>query len=162
MNPFADLLKDKVFIVSRDGQRQGPFKTNLQKGRATIFARALEVTPGDTLVRPRPDSSEESYTIEDFQFAEGMMDIPESYTFVLSEDFTLVNQKVVDESGSPDGNGDVQKLQHLQTALKELSQAIDTSTSTTEEKIIAKSKITELLSNPTISSLMGNTSEDNT
>ncbi len=158
MNPFADLLKDTIFIICQNGKRIGPFKTNLQKGRATIFARSLQVKPGDQLVLPLSDGNEEAYTIIDFQYAEGMMDIPESYTFILSDDFTLISPPSIEKNDSQIDDKKSQGIDHIRTALEELIQAVDKSDTTPEDKIIAKSKIKELLTNPTIASLLGNRS----
>ncbi len=155
MNPFADLLKDKVFIVTGDGARKGPFKTNLRDGKATIFVKHLKVAQGDTLVRPLSDGDEEVYTIEDFQYAEGLMDIPESFTFILNPECILVPAGAAKDNRLPARSNDTEKFQHIQSVFEELIHKIDTGNTPVEDKIIAKSKIRELLTNPTISSLLG-------
>ncbi len=127
INPFADLLKDTIFIQSQSGKRQGPFKTNLRKERATIFASKLEVAPGDQLIRPIADDKEESYTILDLQFAEGMMDIPESYTFILSEECTLTTPPAARQVVQPETDKSPPGLDHVRSALEELTLAIDNS-----------------------------------
>ncbi len=154
INPFADLLKDTIFIQSQSGKKHGPFKTNLRKGRATIFSRNLDVAPGDQLIRPLSNEKEESYEILDFQFAEGMMDIPESYTFIISEDFTVVSPLPTKQEAPAAVKDKHQSLYHIKTALEDLTLAIDNSDNTAEEKIIAKSKIKELFDNRTVFSLL--------
>ncbi len=152
MNPFADLLKDEVYIVLQNGVRKGPYKTNLRNGRATLFEKNLEVNQGDSLVHPRLDGQEEVYTIEDCQYAERMLDVPESFTLLLSEHSTLATP----EKNIPSKNQSKDTANSaLQDIFKNLIRDIDSSENTIKDKIIAKHKIKELLSNPTIADILG-------
>src|SRR5262245_63238297 len=89
MNPFKELLNDKVFVQKKTGEKRGPFDTAVttDKGRlqAPIFDESLDVEVGDTLLRPLPDGREETFEIVDVQFTRGLESIPSSWDLTLSK-----------------------------------------------------------------------------
>ncbi len=150
MNPFADLLNDTVYIESPDGRRSGPFKTNLREGRATIFAQNLEASQRDALVHSLPHGVENVYSIKSIHYTDGMMDVPASYTFMLGA------KQPPSEKNLPDTPHEeiTTPLPNLRNILEDLIQEIEKSDGNNEQKIIAKSKIKELMGNPIIASIL--------
>ncbi len=155
MNPFADLLNDTVYIESPDGRRSGPFKTNLRKDRATIFAQNLEASQGDILVHSLPHGVENVYSIESIRYTDGMMDVPASYTFMLGAMQASARQSPSEKNLPDTPHQEITTpLPNLRNILEDLIQEIEKSDGDNEQKIIAKSKIKEFMDNPIIASLI--------
>lgn len=154
MNPFADLLKDVVYIENNSGERQGPYKTNLSTGRATIFDKNLKIEPGYFLVQSLPDGREKKYTVTRIKQAMGMLDIPESQILEFDKDFIVSTPSQKQQPGKETTNEKA-----FLKMINYLIQKVETSEETQENRIIAKLKIKELVTNPVIRKIVGKDAE---
>lgn len=161
---LRNLQKDDVYIERTDGTRVGPYKTTVSQGSATIFDSAMEVSEGETLIRPLPTGKEEAYLITSADFSRGLGSIPAHYTLKLqkatairpsepSSRHTTVN--INHSTGVQVGDHNVINIQN---ALHTLAEKIDGADAAPSEKAEAKSRIAALLSHPLVTAIVGGVS----
>ena len=163
MNMFKALTKDVIYIVNNEGQKSSEFKAVLSKGTATIFDETLDVDEGDKLIQKLPNDKEKTFTVLDVGFVPKIQSIPAHYKLTIKKDSSLITESQVsnqttininDSSAIQIGDNNVQNISN---SITELVHKIDESNIINEEKVEAKSKIKELLTNPTIASILGGT-----
>lgn len=161
MNPFSDLQKDSVFIVKATGSRAGPYKTALSKDSASIFDASLDVDDGDKLVRTLPNGKEESYTIVQADFSQGLHGIPPHYNLKLTKDSaikqtaSLAKHTTIHINHSTGVQVGDHNTVNIQNALTELIQRIEQTGATGAEKEEAKSRLSAFLAHPLVTSILG-------
>ena len=90
---FDKLLNDSVFVINHEGQRNGPYKTTISKGKATVFDKTIDVEEGFKLIRSLPNGKEESYTILESNYSPGLGSIPPHYSLILRKDSSLLQKE---------------------------------------------------------------------
>lgn len=98
MSPFTSMLTEEVYIMSPDGAQQGPFKTAIGKGSATIFDKTIDVEEGYKLVKPLPNGKNEIYTITETKFNPNFHSIPAHYALKVRKDSSLVERSPMTKS----------------------------------------------------------------
>lgn len=161
MNPFADLENDEVFVIDERGHRQGPYKTAFNSKKLTIFNETLDINDGDKIVRALPNVKEDIYTVVESSYNSAFHGIPGHYSLKLRKDSALSNEghrtvnktvNINNSTGFQVGDGNVQNITDCIQSLVENIESFDV---TNEEKMIARSKIKEMLSNPTVAAILG-------
>ena len=79
MNPFRDLMKDRVSIVKADGRRFDDIVANVQPKKIMIIDTSIQVDEGDKVQRVLPNGQTESYLVIESGYHQGMHGIPASY-----------------------------------------------------------------------------------
>jgi len=69
---FDDMLNDEIHVIKADGTRQGPFKTTIGKGKATVFDTSIDVSAGDQVERSLPGGKIEMYEVRDVDYSPGL------------------------------------------------------------------------------------------
>ncbi|QNH14824.1 RIP homotypic interaction motif-containing protein [Xanthomonas sp. SI] len=157
---FADMTKDKVFIVKPSGERLGPYNSALSPSSCTIFDKTLDVDHGDTIARPLPNGKEEHYTVLRADFREDFHGIPGGYDLKLQKEqqihkapsSVVNNVSITHSTGVQVGD---HNIQNMQTAFKTLERAIDAQTAPPESKADAKTKLQALLQHPLVVAVLG-------
>jgi RIP homotypic interaction motif len=166
MNPFADLQNDTVYIANDEGHRSGPYKTNISsKGglSASIFVPSLDVEEGWKLIRILPGGKEESYTVLEVNFSNGLPSggIPAHWTLKLEKDSSLIRRQastqgptihISNSQGIQIGDHNVQ---HIANSLTGLIEKIEGAKVSSEAKAVAKGQLATFLSNPTVAAVLG-------
>ena len=158
MNPFNELLNDDVFILSDDGIRQGPFKSTIGKGIATIFDASLDVEEGDKLLKPLPNGKNEIYTVVETKFNNDFHGIPAHYKLTLKKDTSLVERSknttvnIHNSQGIQVGD---HNIQNIAVSLQNLVHKIDEQNASEAEKAEAKGILRQLLEHPLVASILG-------
>lgn len=162
MNPFKNLLNDTVFIQKPGGERSVPFKTAITYGReisASIFEGDLDVEEGWRLVRPLPNGKDEFFVIIDANYSQGLKTIPPHWTLKLTKESSFMAEKprgttinISNSSGIQIGDHNVQ---HIANGIVGLIEKIEVSSTSDDEKKVAKGSIRAMLENPTIAAVMG-------
>jgi len=161
-NPFDGLMNDTVFIVNSDGARSGPYKTAISnKGEATIFDETIDVEEGYKLIRPLPNGKQDVFTILEANYSPGLHAIPPHYSLKIKKDSSLLHRQAEQKSTTINISnsqgiqvGD-HNIQNITNSLGELIQQIENSNDSPEQKSVAKGKIKELISNPTVAAILG-------
>lgn len=155
-----DML-DTVFIEKADGTREGPYRTNLSPTLAIIFRSDVDIIDGEILIRVM-QAREERYQILLAHFTQTTdQDIPSHWNLTLRKETALSrtpptskNTTVNIHQSSGIQVGDYNSLT-IGNAVSELIQRIDEAQATPEQKATAKGKLSELLSHPLVSSIVG-------
>lgn len=160
-NPFDALMNDEVFIVDGNGDKSGPYKTDIAKGEATIFDAKLDVKEGYKLLQSLPNGKEDIFTIIEANYNPRFHTIPAHYSLTIKKDSSLLNKQgsspstnihISNSQGIQIGNNNIQNITN---SLSELIQRIEMTNSSPEQKKEAKGKIKELLTNPIIAAILG-------
>ncbi|MDP1992173.1 MAG: RIP homotypic interaction motif-containing protein [Syntrophales bacterium] len=161
MSPFTELLNEEVYIVAPNGERQGPFKTAIGKGSATIFDETIDVEEGYKLVKPLPNGKAEIYTIVETKHNNDFHGIPAHYALKVRKDSSLVDRNQPPKSTTVNIHnshgfqiGD-HNVQTIAISLQALLNKINESSVTEPEKAAARGKLRQLIENPVIASILG-------
>lgn len=159
-----ELLTDNVYIISKDGTKQGAFKTRFGTGdKLTLFDSNLEmdIEVGYQILRPLPNGKEMIYTVKEYNFQDKFHDIPPQHILKLStngmpkEPKTPVSKTVVNIHNSSGVQVGDNNIQNITNSFNELIERINSCDASVEEKAQAKGAIKALLENPTVSSILG-------
>lgn len=159
---LSNLHKNIVFIEKPDGSREGPYKAGMGHDSASIHMDGIDINEGETLIRELPNK-EERYLIISAHFSHGLRTIGPNWSLKLQKEtairippavtkHTTVN--IQQSTGIQVGDNNTLTLQ---SAVGQLIQRIDSADGTQEEKNEAKSKLSEFLAHPLVTSLLGAT-----
>lgn len=164
MNPFSSLQNDSIFIENTNGERTGPYKTNLSSKQgisATIFDKSLDVEEGWKVIRVLPNEKEEFYTILETKYSPGLSSIPPNWKLKLRKDSSLINRAPIQKNTTININnsqgiqvGD-HNVQNIEAGIKELIEQINASNVNESEKMEAKSVLKQLMDNPVVAGVLG-------
>lgn len=77
--PFRQIMKDKVALVKKDGQRFEDIRASVQRDKIFIDDASIPVEEGDTYERKLPSNIVERYTVLDAGYYEGIAGIKAHY-----------------------------------------------------------------------------------
>ena len=163
MNPFSDMMNDEVFIIDNSGNRSGPYRTAFSTKNLIIDNESIDVEEGYKLARPLPSGKEDVYTIVETKFQSEFHGIPAHFSLTLRKDSAIQPEQqhsknttihINNSHGIQDGDHNVQ---HIANSFAQLITEIEKSEASPEEKIIAKSKLKELITNPIVAAVLGGT-----
>jgi hypothetical protein len=161
MNPFSHMMNDEVFVIDKSGNRSGPYKTAFSTKNLIIDDESIDVEEGYKLARPLPGGKEDIYTIVETKFQSEFHGIPAHFSLTLQKDSAIHSSQQHSKNTTININnsqgiqvGD-HNVQHIANSFSQLISEIEKSDASTEEKIIAKSKLKELITNPTVAAVLG-------
>ena len=164
MNLFAEMGKDTIYIERPNGERSQAYKAVIGSKNgpsATIFDESIDVEEGWKLIRELPRGKQESYTILEARYKQGLQGIPASWRLKLSKDSSLVTSKpkvqntTINISNSTGFQVGDNNTQNIELGIKELLEKIDTADASPEEKSQAKSILKSLLDNQVVAAVLG-------
>lgn len=101
---LQSMMKDKVKLIKRDGQRIDNIDASVQSDRITTFNTRIALEEGDTYERTLPSGITERYMILDTGYHAGLGNIPASY-----------QSKVRKQTHAEEQNTQARRLNHLLT-----------------------------------------------
>jgi hypothetical protein len=156
---ISDLMHDEIYIQSPDGKRVGPVKAIVQRNQVIINAEDLVIEEGGKILRPLPNGKSEAYTIlEVILHKDPFGGEISHYEIITRKDSSLVHTpgdttiNITDSHGIQIGRRDVRNIIR---ALEMITNAIESSDATMEEKTDAKAKLKAFLIHPLTVNLIG-------
>ena len=164
---LSSLMRDRVYIVSPDGEKTGPVRALVQKDKVLIDKISLKIEEGGKILRQLPSEIEESFKIIQVNYNEAPVKSMSHYSIEVEKDSLFTNLKSKQKSPSRtvynihnsqgiqigDGN-----IQNIVSSLSTLIESINASDSTLEEKTEVKEKLKALLMHPLVVALLGSAS----
>jgi len=156
---ISDLMQDEIYIQSLDGKQVGPVKALVQRNQVIIDDKNLVIEEDGKILIPLPNGKSEVHTILEVIFRKdpfgGDISHYEIFTrkdssFVQTPCNTTIN--VTSSQGIQIGNHTVQ---NIIGALEILTNAIELSDATIEEKTDAKAKLKAFMIHPLAMNLLG-------
>jgi hypothetical protein len=152
-------MNDEIYIQSCDGKQAGPVKAVVQRNQVIINAENLVIEEGGKILRPLPNGGSEAYTILEVIFHKDPFggEIAH-YEIITRKDSSLVRASsettinVTSFHGIQIGKRNVRNIIR---ALEMLTNAIESSDATIEEKTDAKAKLKAFLIHPLTVNLLG-------
>jgi hypothetical protein len=158
---ISDLMSDEVYIQSLDGKQVGPVKALVQRNQVITNAADLVVEEGGKILRPLPNGESEAYTILEVIFHKDPFgDESSRYEIITRKDSSLVHtpgNTTINIRGSHGIQIGKRNAQNIIRALEMLTDAIESSDATIEEKTDAKAKLKAFLAHPLTVNLLGTT-----
>lgn len=156
---ISDLMGDEIYIQSPDGKQVGPVKAVVQRNQVIINDENLVIEEGGKILRPLPSGKSEAYTILEVIFHKDPFggDISH-YEIITRKDSSLVqtpSNTTINITGSHGIQIDNHNVQNIIGALEMLTNAIESSDATIEEKTDAKAKLKAFLIHPLTVNLLG-------
>lgn len=158
MMNLQDMYTDDVYFEDDDSQRIGPYKTKFGGSKIIIYDKQLNVTEGFIAIQPLPNGTEQRFSITDVSFSSGLGPINPHFTMQIEKE----SNKKQQTSSSPTfhiNNSNVQvgdgNVQNIINSFEQLITAIESSDTEPKQKEEAKSLLKTLLSNPTVSAVLG-------
>jgi hypothetical protein len=156
---ISDLMSDEIYIQSRDGKQVGPIKALVQRNQVIINAEDLVIEEGGKILRPLPNGKSEVYAILDVILHKDPFGGQIShYEIITRKDSSLV-QTPGDTTINITGSHGIQigkhNVRNIVRALEMLTNAIESSDATIEEKTDAKAKLKAFLIHPLTVNLLG-------
>lgn len=161
MSVFSSLTRDEVYLQNSDGERSGPFKCALSSSSksATIFEDSLDIDEGGKLLRELPNGKVESFTVLEANFTTGMHAIPNHYALVLRKDNSLLKALPPTTTINIENSKGIQigdnNIQDISSSVVNIITAIENSNFSEADKKCAKESVKNLLTNPTVASILG-------
>jgi hypothetical protein len=159
MMSIDDLMGDEIFIQSPDGDQVGPVKAVVQRNKVIVNDENLVIEEGGKILRPLPNGKSEAHTILEVIFHKDPFGGDLSHYEILTrKDSSLVPTpnnttiNITNSHGIQIGNHNVQNIIN---ALEMLTNAIESSGATIEEKTDAKAKLKSFLVHPLTVNLLG-------
>ncbi|MFT7879038.1 MAG: hypothetical protein ABXS91_01475 [Sulfurimonas sp.] len=155
------LYTDDAYIVDKEGNMRGPYKTRFGSGNTLTFLdETLEIVvdTGYEIIRPLDNGEEMVFTVTAYEFQERINRIPPQHIVKIEnrdkpkEETETVQKKVVRSTAS---QMEETGVMNIPDAFVELIEGIDTSDTTPEEKAEARSMMKELLENRSVSAILG-------
>lgn len=159
---ISDLMHDEIYIQSPDGKQVGPVKAVVQRNQIIINDENLVIEEGGKILRPLPNGKSEAYTILEVIFHKDPFggDISH-YEIITRKDSSLVQTTPSNTTTNITGSHGIQignhNVQSIIGALEMLTNAIESSDATTEEKTDAKAKLKAFLIHPLTFNILGTT-----
>ena len=160
MSLFADMLNDTIYLVKKDGTRLGPSKGLYGKGRIMVGNPKLVVEDGDTIIR-MAGANEEFYTVTDCGYSPGHPGAMEPFynPFVRKSTAPKTAPRTVNFHTQVHGPTGVQignrNQIEVKTAIDVLTQTIEASSATAEQKAEAKGALAKFFSLPAVQATIG-------
>jgi hypothetical protein len=157
------LYTDDVYIMDKEGNKRGPYKTRFGSGNTLTFLdETLEIVvdTGYQVIRPLEDGGEMVFNVIAYDFQERINRIPPQHIVKIEnrdkaqvqEETEAVQKKVDHTKGSQ-----VEEIDgmNIPDAFVALIERIDASDTTPKEKAEARSIIKKLLENRAVSTILG-------
>ena len=158
---ISDLMSDEIYIQSLDGKQVGPLKAVVQRNQIIINAEDLVIEEGGKIFRPLPNGESEAYTIIEVIFRKDPFGGEIShYEIITRKDSSLVHapsNTAINITGCRGIQIGKRNVRNIIRALEMLTNAIESSDATIEEKTDAKAKLKAFLTHPLTVNLLGTT-----
>lgn len=159
LNPFQDLLTDKVSIQKADGTKMGPYECATDGSSCTIFDESLDVDEGDDVLRTLPNSKVETYKILHVKYTAKFHGIPAAYKLTIEKSSSLLPKRKGETTINISQSHGIQVGDHnslaISSGLESLITEIEKSTSDTQSKKSAKDALANLLRHPIVVAVAG-------
>ena len=156
---ISDLMGDEIYIQFPDGKQVGPVKAVVQRNQVIINDENLVIEEGGKILRPLPNGMSEAYTILEVIFHKDPFGGDLShYEIITRKDLSLVQTpsnttiNITGSHGIQIGNHNVRNIIGV---LEMLTNAIESSDATIEEKTDAKARLKAFLIHPLTVGLLG-------
>jgi len=80
--PFSSLMKDKVSVLKRNGERFDDIQSSVQTNKTFIQRSDILIETGDLIQRTMSNGATETYEVIDPGFHEGLASIPAGYQII--------------------------------------------------------------------------------
>jgi hypothetical protein len=156
---ISDLMHDRIYIEFPDGKQVGPVKAVVQRNQIIINDENLVIEEGGKILRPLPNGMSEAYAILEVILHKDPFggDISH-YEIITRKDSSLVrtpSNATINITGSHGIQIGKRDARNIIRALEMLTNAIESSDATTEEKTDAKAKLKAFLIHPLTVNLLG-------
>lgn len=152
---LSRMMIDRMYIVGRDGNRAGPFKTRFGSDSILVFLENLGIAEGDRIIRPMFDGSEQAYVVESFAFNPAKGKIPAHFSIRIAQASgaevgmaATAGNTAGELAADPATSG-------IAPVLQSLSQAIAASPFPAEKRHEAEALLRALLDNEVVASIVG-------
>jgi hypothetical protein len=156
---ISDLMSDEIYFQSRDGKQVGPVKAVVQRNQVIINAEDLVIEEGGKILRPLPNGKNEAYTIVEVIFHKDPFGGEVSHYEIITRKESFVVQTPEDTTINTTASHGIQigkhNVRNIIRALEKLTNAIESSDATIEEKTDAKAKLKAFLIHPLTANLLG-------
>ena len=160
MSLIDTMATESITVRKQDGSTNGPYKATFSQNTMRIFGQeGVDVDDGDTVERPLPNGKVEVYVVEESIFVRGVSSMPDNWKMIVRKDTSLrrsgartTNINIHNSQGIQVGDHNVQ---HVQSVIESLINAINDGEGTDEEKAEAKSRLQAFLGHPLVTSTLG-------
>jgi hypothetical protein len=155
------LMGDEIYIQSPNGEVVGPVKSSVQGNKVYVNDESLLIEEGGKIIRPLPNGKSEAHSILQVDFHKHPFGGPLShYEITTRKDSSLVptpSSTTIQISNSKGIQIGDHNVQSIVGSLEKLTQVIDSSDASLQEKAEAKGKLKAFLTSPATIAALGAT-----
>lgn len=159
MPPFDSFPKEDARIEKANGSIVGPYKSTFAGSTIVIWDEKADVEEGDTILRLLPSGKDERSLVTEAKFFQSMHSIKAHYQIKFTKGVAAKMQKSPSHNITIHGAQSVQigdyNTQNIINSFQALKNQIESSSASPQEKEEAKSLISQLLSHPLVTSILG-------
>lgn len=158
---LQSLQNSKMYIQSKNGSKTGPYRCAFSNNNVITFETSISVEEGDKILRSLPNGKEESFTVLETSYNDGLRNTKPFWKLVVRKDTSLKEKSMRNTTSINIHNsqgiqvGDHNTQRNVANSFETLISIIEESNYSEQEKTEAKNKLKEFISHPLVSSILG-------